>query len=89
MELGSQSHSPHYHFLHYAETDPLMIRSNQSHRKSRDRRANGNKGRWVVTQLGGYEVAHRSTAHKTHKNNRAEYRVSLKICKDKILIKMF
>lgn len=34
MEGGSQSHSPHYHCLHYAETDPLMDHtrgSNVSH----------------------------------------------------------
>lgn len=57
MEGGSQSHSPHYHFLHYAEIDPLMdhTRIKQvSHRKRRDRKANGKEGRQVNTQVGRY-----------------------------------
>lgn len=54
MEGGSQSHSPHYHFLHHAETDPLMDHTRgsnkchtslESHQKSGDRRANGKECR--------------------------------------------
>lgn len=77
MEGGSQNHSLHYHFLHYAETDPLMDHTQASnkchtrlgsHQRSTDRRAIGKEGR--------YEEAHRSTAHRTHKNSKGEYRVS-------------
>lgn len=38
MEGGSQSHSPHYHFLHYVETDPLMDHTRGSDQINHTRR---------------------------------------------------
>lgn len=61
MVAGSQNHSPHYHFLHYAETDPLMDHTrgsnkchtrSESHQKSIDQRANGKEGGLAVAYFG-------------------------------------
>lgn len=51
MEVGSQSHSPHYHFLHYAGTDPLVDHTPGSHKdhtrsEVRDTTKGGQVGRY-------------------------------------------
>lgn len=61
----SQNHSPHYHFLHYAETDPLMDHTQGSNQVKGTPEECISKGEYAGRR--GWQKTHRSTAHRTHK----------------------
>lgn len=80
MVGGGLTHSPHYHLLHYAESDPLMGHmggwrgggggggdqaSVTAHQSHTGR--GETRGKWKVGRQFGSTEAHRSTAHKTQK----------------------
>lgn len=80
MEGGSQIHSPHYHCLHYAESDALRItHGDQTRVTPEEEKWKGKQEEGMVCrEHSTHTHTHRSTAHKTHKNNRPHGSVQLK-----------
>lgn len=76
MVGGGLTHSPHYHLLHYAKSDPLMghtgvgvggggqasVTAHHSHTGRGETR-----GKWKVGRQYRSTEAHKGTAHKTQK----------------------
>lgn len=62
----SQNHSPHYHFLHYAETDPLTDHT-QGQTRSRAHQRSVYQG-WSM-QGGGVGRKHTGAQHTKHTNS--------------------